>query len=113
MQLARHDGLKSTLGMDGRDTEELCVAVVPQQNIRTFAATVSFLSKVGNELFIEAETDCLVLRALNDAQSAFAAVYLRTEPDSQGAPGFFDIYSRPPRTIKCKLATKLLRIIFR
>ena len=89
------------------------MAVVPQQNIRTFAATVSFLSKVGNELFIEAETDCLVLRALNDAQSAFAAVYLRTEPDSQGAPGFFDSYSRPPRTIKCKLATKLLRIIFR
>eukprot|EP00936_MAST-01D_sp_MAST-1D-sp1_P002309 g2309.t1 len=99
--------------MDGRDTEELCVAVVPQQNIKTFAATVSFLSKVGNELFIEAETDCLVLRALNDAQSAFAAVYLRPEHDSQGASGFFDAYSRPPRTIKCKLATKLLRIIFR
>ena len=99
--------------MDGRDTEELCVAVVPQQNIKIFAATVSFLSKVGNELFIEAETDCLVLRALNDAQSAFAAVYLRPEHDSQGASGFFDAYSRPPRTIKCKLATKLLRIIFR
>jgi len=50
---------------------------IPQSKLRTFAYAVQCMSKIGKELFIEADGDQLVLRTLNDARSAFTAFYFQ------------------------------------
>jgi hypothetical protein len=44
--------------------------------IKAFATAIQALSKIGKDLFIEADSEQVVLRALNDSKSAFSAVYL-------------------------------------
>lgn len=47
-----------------------------QASLKTFSNAITCLSKIGKDLFIEADHDQLVLRTLNDSKSAFSAFYL-------------------------------------
>jgi len=46
--------------------------IIPSHSIRTFGASISALSKIGKDLYVEFDpVDGLILRTLNDAKSAF------------------------------------------
>jgi hypothetical protein len=51
--------------------------LVPQRNLKVLASAVSCLGKIGKDLCIEADQDQLILRALNDSNSVFAAFYFK------------------------------------
>jgi len=58
---------------------------VPAKSLRLFAKTLSCMSKIGNEVFLEGREERLVLRALSASRSAFAGITLHR--------AFFDHYS--------------------
>ena len=47
---------------------------VADKNVRVFASSIAYLSKIGKEIAFEGSSDAVVLRALNDSRSSFAAV---------------------------------------
>ena len=58
------------------DTERMDV-VIPGRNVRAFCSSLVCASKIGKDLYIEFDsTDGLILRALNDAKSAYALILL-------------------------------------
>ena len=64
--------------------------VIPSHSVRTFAASVACLGRVGKELYVDFDPlDGLTLRTLNDAKSAYAAFRF--------APSFFERCAAPPQ----------------
>ena len=45
-----------------------------KQALKAVAAVLNFVSKVGKELIIQIDRNCLTFRTLNDAKSAFALI---------------------------------------
>jgi hypothetical protein len=84
--------------------------VIPGKNIKTFAQAIHFLGKIGTHLFIEADQHQLTLRSLNDSDSVFSSLRLDHKFPNQN---FFESYTGPVDTIKCKVLTKTLVYIFR
>jgi hypothetical protein len=48
-----------------------------EKSARQFGASLAFLSKNGRDVTMEATADGVVLRSLNDAKNAFAAVHFQ------------------------------------
>lgn len=66
--------------------------IIPGHSVRTFASSVSCLSKIGKDLYCDFDAiDGLALRALNDAKSAFCCV--------EFAPSFFERCTTPVTAI--------------
>jgi hypothetical protein len=51
--------------------------IIGQRCLRAFASAIQCLSRIGKDLYIEADAAHLTLRALNDSKSAFSAFYLQ------------------------------------
>lgn len=47
---------------------------VADKGVRVFSSAIAYLSKIGKEIAFEGSADAVVLRALNDSRSTFAAV---------------------------------------
>lgn len=75
--------------------------------VRVFATIVQCIGRIGKELFFEANAAGVVLRALNDAKSAFISFNLM--------PEYFATYAGPDvgNSIKCKLFVKNCQHAFR
>jgi hypothetical protein len=87
------------------------------ENLKSFSSALSFLRAVGKELQIEVTVDSLVLRALNDAKTAYASVELSRMFFPPGSftlhtQSLSDAFGRPAATqgesFSCKLPIKYL-----
>ena len=66
--------------------------ILPSHSLRTFAAAVTALTKIGKEGYLDFDPlDGLILRTLNDAKSAYAQYRF--------APEFFERCSAPPTAV--------------
>ena len=66
--------------------------ILPSHSLRTFAAAVTCLTKIGKEAYLDFDPlDGLILRTLNDAKSAYA--------QHRFAPEFFERCSAPPTAV--------------
>lgn len=84
--------------------------VVPNQCLKTVVRAVWCLSKIGEEIYIEAQADSLSLKTTNCAKTAYICVVLRKE--------FFLSYDYPVlddpgHSTKCKLPTRPFLSIFK
>eukprot|EP00741_Cyanophora_paradoxa_P009681 tig00001590_g9379.t1 len=80
-------------------------AVVPRNLAKTFTKAVVCLAKCGDELFVEADEERLLLRTVNSAKSAFLAFSFLT--------GFFERYELTERVERCKVLSKPLLSTFK
>lgn len=93
---------------------------ISERGVRQFGAALVFLSKNGKDVTLEATADGVVLRTLNDAKNAFAAVHFRrgtyTGTWAPYAPQhavlallteFFDDFRPPDVTQKSKFMAKV------
>jgi hypothetical protein len=87
------------------------VCDIGQKNTRVLAAALTTLSKIGFDLFIEADSEKVTMRALNNSQSAFLAITMKAR--SGDGAGFFDHYKPPEENLRIKLTGEFLLDAFR
>lgn len=55
-----------------------CISVQQKLNFSVLAKAVNSFSRIGNELYLEATQNGLILRTVNDSQTAFAVMNFET-----------------------------------
>lgn len=76
---------------------------VPGPNVKVLARTIHVLARFGDELFIESLADCILLRTLNAAESAYAMVKFNKNFFSYFN---YNYYSSDDEGLKCKISMK-------
>lgn len=84
--------------------------VIPGRCIRAFGKAIQCLSKIGDELYLEATSDGLAMKTVNPARSAYACFIFKKV--------FFHVYhdgrdSISAETLKCKITVKSCTSVFR
>lgn len=88
--------------------------VIPGANLKVFARAIHSLSKIGDEVYIEALSDGLALRTVNSSRSAYACFIF--------VPTFFTKYDGPSNpqksaddsdVLKCKITMKSCLTVFK
>ncbi|XP_049848952.1 cell cycle checkpoint control protein RAD9A-like [Schistocerca gregaria] len=80
-------------------------AIIPGKSVKLFSRIIRCLAKVGEELFLEAYEDKLLLKTLNAACSAFCSFHI--------VPAFFESYRLEGRSCRVKCLLKLCTSAFK
>ncbi len=91
-------------------------ACIPNANLKQFLFIIQFLLKVDGELIVEIiqennpEDGVMILRALNDAKSAFALVEIKSFPFFSHMTLVDDDRNNPNSSLRftCKLFSKVI-----
>eukprot|EP00743_Colponemidia_sp_Colp-15_P010398 GILK01011448.1.p1 GENE.GILK01011448.1~~GILK01011448.1.p1 ORF type:complete len:462 (+),score=64.60 GILK01011448.1:70-1455(+) len=80
---------------------------IPATRIKLLLKAIQTLSKIGKDLFVEAGSNKIVFRTLNDAKSAFLAITFDAD--------FFEVYSggEDDSVVKCKIPVKSTLAVFK
>jgi len=88
--------------------------IIPNHCIKLFARSIHCLSKIGDELFLEALKDGLAIRTVNSSRSAYACFIFANIFFDEYDQGTADIEgSNPSELLKCKLTMKSCLGIFK
>ena len=88
--------------------------VVTNRLVRLFGRAIHCLSRMGDELFLEALKDGLALRTVNSSRSAYACFLFKAEFFSEYKQGCDEIdASNPSELLKCKISMKSVLAIFK
>ncbi|XP_072934529.1 cell cycle checkpoint control protein RAD9A [Epargyreus clarus] len=77
---------------------------VPGPNVRVFGRTVHALARFGDELYLESLSDCILLRTLNAAESAYAMVKFNKNFFSYFNYNYYS--TEDNEGLKCKISMK-------
>ncbi|XP_066914078.1 cell cycle checkpoint control protein RAD9A-like [Clytia hemisphaerica] len=88
--------------------------VISNRLVRLFGRAIHCLSRIGDELFLEALKDGLALRTVNSSRSAYACFMFKSEFFVEYQQGCDEIdSSNPADMLKCKISMKSVLAIFK
>ena len=88
--------------------------LIANRLVRLFGRAIHCLSRMGDELFLEALKDGLALRTVNSSRSAYACFVFKSEFFVEYKQGCDEIdSSNPAEMLKCKISMKSVLAIFK
>ncbi|MED6156449.1 hypothetical protein PIB30_014414 [Stylosanthes scabra] len=74
-------------------------------SLKTFSRCITCLSRIGNELAIQASSSQLLFHTINSSRSAYQSITFR--------PGFFDVYTVSSDPVQCSVLLKAVCSVLR
>ncbi|KAL4305589.1 hypothetical protein AHAS_Ahas16G0093400 [Arachis hypogaea] len=74
-------------------------------SLKTFSRCITCLSRIGNELAIQASSSQLLFHTINSSRSAYQSITFR--------PGFFDVYTVSSNPVQCSVLLKAVCSVLR